>query len=612
MLSFGQQIKQRLPATLVVIALALSLVVSIPFAQKALAFSGGTGTSENPFQISTCSQLSGINAGLDAFYELAGNIDCSGIDPGRIGSQSAPFTGTFRGNGHTIANITVVTSDDNMGLFGYTSNAKIYNVVLDNIFIGGANNVGALIGYTYYTTVAYVSVINSSITGTGQYTGGIVGYLGGSSITKSYVDETTVSGNDRVGGLTGVAIGPSTVTESYIQGVVDGATYVGGVTGQAGAGPVIIQNNYADVVFNDAGSDIAGSEEFGATVSGNFMASAPYLGNSTQSPMNSWDFVTTWIVRDGDYPGLRGFPQMLCDAPISTTTTMHVACETQPGIAGDSTWNIQYAFAGSSSWVSLPDQTGAGFDATISNVLPGTDYRVRFRFTADGFTGAWGAQDILTDGNSDVDGDGVSNKDESLAPNGGDADNDAVDDYQQANVTSLYSFVSSSYVVVKTNCDNNFNTQIGLESSSDKDSAYDYPAGLVSFVGRGCGVGATVNVSVYFFGDYGSGLVVRKSKAGTYTTVPGVTLQRTTIGGNQVTIASYQVVDGGPLDQDGVADGNIVDPVGLAAAVTSTPSGSLAETGVQLISPRILVAIFITSLTLLVLIVRPGSNKSAD
>ena len=118
----------------------------------------------------------------------------------------------------------------------------------------------------------------------------------------------------------------------------------------------------------------------------------------------------------------------------------------------------------------------------------------------------------------------------------------------------------------------------------------------MSFVGRDCGVGATVNLSVYFFGDYGSGLVLRKSKGGTYTTVPGVTLQRTTIGGNQVTIASYQVVDGGPLDQDGVADGNIVDPVGLAAAVTSTPSGALAETGETVVDQRLILIIFAMSL----------------
>lgn len=39
-----------------------------------------------------------------------------------------------------------------------------------------------------------------------------------------------------------------------------------------------------------------------------------------------------------------------------------------------------------------------------------------------------------------------------------------------------------------------------------------------------------------------------------------------------VTTAAYQVEDGGLLDQDHLADSNIVDPVGLAQGVVGVPN----------------------------------------
>ena len=65
------------------------------------------------------------------------------------------------------------------------------------------------------------------------------------------------------------------------------------------------------------------------------------------------------------------------------------------------------------------------------------------------------------------------------------------------------------------------------------------------------------------------------STLNTYTTVSSAVFTQTTIGGSAAVKVVYQVADGGPLDQDGIANGVIVDPVGPGEAVTEV----LAETG---------------------------------
>ena len=117
--------------------------------------------------------------------------------------------------------------------------------------------------------------------------------------------------------------------------------------------------------------------------------------------------------------------------------------------------------------------------------------------------------------------------------------------------------------------------QIGRESAETADSGFDYPAGLIGFVARGCAVGSTADFTLYFYDQDSTSLVLRKWNDGVYSTVPGAVIQQVTIAGSTVTKASYQVTDGGSLDDDGVADGNIVDPVGLALSTVGVPNTGL-------------------------------------
>ena len=179
----------------------------------------------------------------------------------------------------------------------------------------------------------------------------------------------------------------------------------------------------------------------------------------------------------------------------------------------------------------------------------------------------------------DLDGDGVSNAMEAGAPNNGDANNDGTPDYTQTNVSSEYNAVSNSYAVMQTSCAANQQVQLSAESSSQKDPVYDYPYGLASFTATTCGTpGVTVLVTQYYFGTATlDALTLRKwnSTTGVYSAISDATLSATTIGGAEAIKVVYQVVDGGVLDQDGVANGAITDPVGLAEIVVTAPNTGL-------------------------------------
>lgn len=63
----------------------------------------------------------------------------------------------------------------------------------------------------------------------------------------------------------------------------------------------------------------------------------------------------------------------------------------------------------------------------------------------------------------------------------------------------------------------------------------------------------------------------------TYHTVSGATFGTREVNGNTVTTATYMLVDGGENDTDGVADGVIYDPVGLATDNSPTETGSSSQ-----------------------------------
>lgn len=80
-------------------------------------------------------------AGLDKDYMLQNDMDLSNIEWVPIGTEEAPFTGSFNGNGCEIKGLTMTDPNAKViGLFGYAKGAKIYNVTLRDYDIATAGS----------------------------------------------------------------------------------------------------------------------------------------------------------------------------------------------------------------------------------------------------------------------------------------------------------------------------------------------------------------------------------------------------------------------------------------------------------------------------------------
>lgn len=229
------------------------------------------GTTENQFQgplwaeldgstiqwetISTVAELQALAASKDPAvlaknYKLARDLDLSGVTFSGIGSASAPFTGMFDGQGHTVSHVTV-KGGDNAGFFNVTLGAVIKNLHLSDVNVTGGSRVGGLVGWARAELdrqdmagskagLAGSCTVSGTVSGS-RAVGGLVGLNEGLSDQEtlfsvaSAVDKCTaavsVSGKEKVGGLVGENSG--SITRSAAQGSVtapDGVM-VGGFAG---------------------------------------------------------------------------------------------------------------------------------------------------------------------------------------------------------------------------------------------------------------------------------------------------------------------------------------------------------------------------------------------
>lgn len=177
------------------------------------------------------------------------------------------------------------------------------------------------------------------------------------------------------------------------------------------------------------------------------------------------------------------------------------------------------------------------------------------------------------------DADGISIEEEAAAPNEGDGNNDGMPDNTQPYVSSFVNEITSQYVVLELD-DSCSNTALDITTEASKavaDSGFDYPAGLLGFTSE-CGTpGYIATVVQYHYGVSAENQVVRKYNPTTnaYFNISGATIESVTVGGQQAVKVMYQIIDGSNLDLDGVANGTIIDPAGLALAAVGVPNTGL-------------------------------------
>ena len=273
---------------------------------------------------------------LDASLDFAGTTYATGAGWVPIGTQTAAYVGHFNGQGHTISNLRINSSDvRRVGLFGNLWGAQVSDLGLLNVNITAGytsahdnpGTVGALSGRVagaavvrsaYATGDIAVNVASTAQNLMGSYAGGLVGEMennAGTRIFTSYADvditvssaATTTSRFDLVGGLVGLVQNPTGIISSYATGDLtasrtgaSGGCKVGGLVGETFGGAAVITASYAIGVptCNPAsgGTDdeggLVGRINSGASIT------ASYWDTTTSGTTNAHD--------GGAYTGITG------------------------------------------------------------------------------------------------------------------------------------------------------------------------------------------------------------------------------------------------------------------------------------------------------------------
>ncbi len=206
------------------------------------AFSGGNGTTSDPYQIANMTDfLEFVGAASNSTYVLTANIDFAGTV--YTGALIAAFDGTFDGAGHKISNLTINSDDDNIGLFGVlNSGAIVSDLTIDNVtisatgkYVGGlcGRNNGTMQSCSVSGTVTGLALANDNPYDDPAYNimfpvGGLCGW--NNYMIVSCHSAGQVSGVNCVGGLAGIS-NNGRMESSYSTADVIGLNYIGGLTG---------------------------------------------------------------------------------------------------------------------------------------------------------------------------------------------------------------------------------------------------------------------------------------------------------------------------------------------------------------------------------------------
>ena len=298
--------KKKVLSLLLTLCLVMTFVPMAAFAEgaqninawdgsTAAAFAGGTGTAEDPYQISNGAELaylaSSVNSGetyTGKNFVLTANIDLNGLSWTPIansfsdallgGSDYCIFAGNFDGKGYTISHVSIGSEttpleSDVFGLFGATE-GKISNLNLDTVSIHGVAkiaSIGAVVGFAgglvgssggsiencHVTGLAMDMSAPSNVYAAAYWVGGLVGALDGAQL----INECSVSGSitekagkGSIGGLIGELGKAAKITYSRSDVTVNvkadsrGGANVGGFIGKGNGktdAETIIRNCYA-------------------------------------------------------------------------------------------------------------------------------------------------------------------------------------------------------------------------------------------------------------------------------------------------------------------------------------------------------------------------------
>ena len=297
--------KKRMTSLLLVLAMCFAMLPTAAFAaddegSKMPAYSGGSGTQDDPWVISSVEDLqtlaSTINDGKAAEFDadctdtgdgILGNyhgyyfkqktdLDLSSIgnwDPiGYSGDSKCYFAGHYDGGGHIISNAKSTGKNDKdgfatAGIFGWVEFGSVENLHVENAnFVatgqGNYSFVGGVAAVAFAASIENCTVKNSALESKREYNNNCAGGVAGYSTGATFKNCASVSNNIQSmaygGGFVGENdddndVGNSTYTDCYAVNCsvaaktadTNGTSYAGSFIGMIVADKVALTNCYA-------------------------------------------------------------------------------------------------------------------------------------------------------------------------------------------------------------------------------------------------------------------------------------------------------------------------------------------------------------------------------
>lgn len=290
--------------------------------------SGGSGTQDDPWLISTAADLKALadilNSGNASTYDAhgddcgAGNfhgyyfkqtadIDLQGIENWEpIGyNGSTYFAGNYDGNGYIIRNAKSTGKVDvdgyaTAGIFGWVAFGSVSNLHIENVTFSAAGDgnyayAGGLAGTIYASEITNCSVSNSKISSTATYNsnncaGGLAGYFVGSTFSKCAANNNSVTSTSYSGGFVGEqdddyeGVDASKFVDCYVAGSTvnisspnsNGFSMAGGFCGQVTGDVLDLTNCFVyDTAVSVTADNMATLNSIGI-FAGNLYKNSPY------------------------------------------------------------------------------------------------------------------------------------------------------------------------------------------------------------------------------------------------------------------------------------------------------------------------------------------------
>ena len=188
---------------------------------------------------------------------------------GKAALVSHTFAGTFDGNGKTIYDLYINSSDDYQGLFGYLialdDSGTVKNLTVSGSITVEGDDVGGIAGYVEGNCMIINCTNMCTVTAKADKAkvGGVVGYNFKGTVTgcTNSGDISAIGTSSNAGGVVGNNNGPGTIENCTNTGNVDG-TIAGGVLGENSLGYVISCRSMGNVTGTTVGG-VVGNNPLG-------------------------------------------------------------------------------------------------------------------------------------------------------------------------------------------------------------------------------------------------------------------------------------------------------------------------------------------------------------